>query len=197
MTGLEKIKSQILDEAKAAADSKIAEAKAKADEIVAQAEADAKKISETIAHKSELDTVNYKERTASSIDLQRRTKLLAAKQEMIQNVLDKAYQSLESMNEEEDFGVLLKLLARYALPQDGEIFFSAGDLQRMSDDFKNAVENTARDKGGSLKISAEERKIENGFVLAYGGIEENCTLQAMFDEKKDELSDKVYHILFA
>ena len=49
MTGLEKIKSQILDEAKAAADSKIAEAKAKADEIVAQAEADAKKISETIA----------------------------------------------------------------------------------------------------------------------------------------------------
>ena len=45
MTGLEKIKSQILDEAKAAADSKIAEAKAKADEIVAQAEADAKKIS--------------------------------------------------------------------------------------------------------------------------------------------------------
>ena len=35
MTGLEKIKSQILDEAKAAADSKIAEAKAKADEIVA------------------------------------------------------------------------------------------------------------------------------------------------------------------
>lgn len=39
MTGLEKIKSQILDEAKAAADSKIAEAKAKADEIVAQAEA--------------------------------------------------------------------------------------------------------------------------------------------------------------
>ena len=108
MTGLEKIKSQILDEAKAAADSKIAEAKAKADEIVAQAEADAKKISETIAHKSELDTVNYKERTASSMDLQRRTKLLAAKQEMIQNVLDKAYQSLESMNEEEYFGVLLK-----------------------------------------------------------------------------------------
>ena len=87
MTGLEKIKSQILDEAKAAADSKIAEAKAKADEIVAQAEADAKKISETIAHKSELDTANYKERTASSIDLQRRTKLLAAKQAGIQKVV--------------------------------------------------------------------------------------------------------------
>lgn len=197
MTGLEKMKSQILDEAKAAAESKVAEAKAKAEEIVAQADADAKKISESIAHKSELDIANYKERTASSCDLQKRTKLLAAKREMITAVLDKAYQSLISMNEDEYFEVLLKLLDKYALPQEGEIFFSAGDLQRMSDDFKNAVEATAREKGGSLKISAEERKIENGFVLAYGGIEENCTLQAMFDEKKDELSDEVYHILFA
>ena len=52
-------------------------------------------------------------------------------------------------------------------PRDGMVIYkmcirdsSAGDLQRMSDDFKNAVENTARDKGGSLKISAEERKID-------------------------------------
>ena len=197
MTGLEKMKSQILDEAKAAAESKVSEARAQAAKIVCEAKDEAEKSGKSILQKSQAEVKGYQERIASSIDLQRRTKLLAAKQEMIQNVLDKAYQSLESMNEEEYFGVLLKLLARYALPQDGEIFFSAGDLQRMSDDFKNAVENTARDKGGSLKISAEERKIENGFVLAYGGIEENCTLQAMFDEKKDELSDKVYHILFA
>ena len=47
--------------------------------LLAQAEADAKKISETIAHKSELDTVNYKERTASSIDLQRRTETSGSK----------------------------------------------------------------------------------------------------------------------
>ena len=39
-------------------------------------------------------------------------------------------------------------------------------------------------KAEALQISAEERKIENGFVLAYGGIEENCTLQAMFDAEK-------------
>ena len=38
--------------------------------------------------------------------------------------------------------------------------------------------------GGSLKISKEGRNIENGFILAYGGIEENCTLRAMFDAKK-------------
>ncbi len=169
MTGLEKIKSQILDEAKADSDSKIAEAKAKADEIVAQAEADAKKISETIAHKSELDTVNYKERTASSIDLQRRTKLLAAKQEMIQNVLDKAYESLESMNEEEYFGVLLKLLARYALPQDGEIFFSAGRSRECLTTLKMQWRTLRRTKAEALRFPQKKERLRMDLFLPMAG----------------------------
>ena len=73
----------------------------------------------------------------------------------------------------------------------------ASDLARMSNDFRAEVEKSAASKGGSLVISEEGRKIENGFVLAYGGIEENCTLQAIFDAKKDELSDKVHRIIFA
>ena len=50
---------------------------------------------------------------------------------------------------------------------------------------------------GSLKVSKEGKNIENGFVLVYGGIEENCTLRAMFDAKRDELSDKVHRMLFS
>ena len=92
---------------------------------------------------------------------------------------------------------LLKMLDKYALPEAGEIFFAASDLARMSNDFRAEVEKSAASKGGSLVISEEGRKIENGFVLAYGGIEENCTLQAIFDAKKDELSDKVHRIIFA
>ena len=38
--------------------------------------------------------------------------------------------------------------------------------------------------------------IDNGFILAYGGIEENCTIRAMFHTKQDELSDVVQKILF-
>ncbi len=197
MTGLEKMKSQILEEAKAAADNKIAEAKAKASEITSQAEAEAAKITETIAHKSEVQVANYKDRAASSGDLQRRTKILAAKQEIIAEVLDKAYQSLTTMNEDEYFAMLLKMLDKYALPENGEIFFSKADLGRMPAGFEAEAAKAAEAKGGSLVVSKEGRKIENGFVLAYGGIEENCTLQAMFDAKRDELSDKVQRILFA
>ena len=49
----------------------------------------------------------------------------------------------------------------------------------------------------TAEVSKEGKNIENGFVLVYGGIEENCTLRAMFDAKRDELSDKVHRMLFS
>lgn len=196
MTGLEKVKSQILDEARAAADEKLAKAKSQAEEIVSRAQSEAAKMSESISQRSAVEAANYRERVASSIDLQRRTKILAAKQEMIAEVLDKAYASLNDMPAEEYFAMLKKLAAKYVLPQDGEIFFSPADLKRMPAGFEAEIKALAGEKGGSLTFSEEGRNIENGFVLAYGGIDENCTLKAMFDAKRDELSDKVHQILF-
>lgn len=197
MTGLEKMKSQILDEARAAAESKLSAARAEADKILAEAKAEAEKCTESISRKSEKAIDSYKERVASSNDLRRRTKLLAAKQEMIAGVLDKAYSQIEGMKKDEYFDMLIKMLEKYAEPQEGEIFFSPADLKELPESFAGKVEETAKKKGGSLKISKEGRNIENGFILAYGGIEENCTLRAMFDAKKDELSDKVHRILFS
>ena len=131
MAGLDKMKSQILSEAKAAADEKTAKANAEAQEILGQAKAEAEKRKSSISRKSEADVANYKERVASSIDLQHRTKILGAKQEMIASVLDKAYETVTGLGDKEYFEMLLKLLGKYALPQDGEICFSAADLKRM------------------------------------------------------------------
>ena len=197
MTGLEKMKSQILDEARAAAEKKLSAARSEADGILAEAKAEAEKCMSSFSQKSERAVASYKERVASSNDLQRRTKILAAKQEMIAAVLDKAYSSVESMEKDEYFGMLLKMLDKYAQPQEGEIFFSPADLAKLPDGFAGKVEEAAKKKGGSLEISKEGRNIENGFILAYGGIEENCTLRAIFDAKREELSDKVHRMLFS
>ena len=53
MTGLEKMKSQILDEARAAAESKISAAQAEADKILAEAQAEAENCKSSIFQKSE------------------------------------------------------------------------------------------------------------------------------------------------
>lgn len=197
MTGLDKMKSQILDEAKAAAEGKIAEAKAQAEELIRGANEEAARLAEGISRKSENDVANYNERLASAIDLQKRTKILAAKQDVIAGVLGKAHEKIDSMEAGEYFSMLLKMVEKYALPQDGEICFSAADLSRLPEGFEAEADKIARGKGGSLKLSGESKNIKNGFILVYGGIEENCTIDAMFDARRDELSDIVQRLLFS
>lgn len=196
MTGLEKMKNQILEEAKTSADEKIKDANAKAEGILAQAREEAEKTAERISKKSEADIANYKDRVKSSCDLKKRTAVLEAKQEMISEVLDSAFEMLKSMDEADYFAMLKKMLEKYVLPQEGEIYFSSADLEKMPESFKKEIEAIANAKGGKLTLSKEGKKIEGGFVLAYGGIEENCTFKAIFDAERDRLSDKVHEELF-
>ena len=182
MAGLEKIKSQILDEAKGTANAKIEDAKAQAEQMKTQAQAEG---------------AAQKERVKSAIDLQRRTRLLEAKQEMIAEIIGKAYEKVISLAPDEYYQMLLSILEAYVLPQEGEIYFSVKDLENMPVGFGKEIEEIALAKGGKLTVAGAGRdNIDNGFILAYGGIEENCTIRAMFDAKRDELADIVHRMLF-
>lgn len=196
MTGLEKMKSRILEEARALADGKIAEADRRAAEILERAAVEAEKSVVSISQRSEKDAAEYRERIASSIDLQRRARLLAAKQEVIAEVLDQSYERLKTMEPKKYFAMILRMVEKYAVPQQGIIYFSPADIKRMPAGFEAKVKKIAEEKGGKLDISREGRNIENGFVLVYGGMEENCTWKAIFDAKRDELADKIHHLLF-
>lgn len=197
MAGLDKIKSQILNEANQSAQQTLAEAKEEAEKILNAAKEEAAKASGAIEEKSKIELAGCKDRVASSVDLQKRTRVLAAKQELISSFLQKAYSSLDSMEASAYFDLLLKLLDKYAQPKDGTFCMSARDLGRLPQGYETKIQEIARKKGGTLKLSQESIRIENGFVLDYGGIEENCTFSALFEEKRDELSDKIRGLLFA
>ena len=54
-----------------------------------------------------------------------------------------------------------------------------------------AADAAAKALGGSLKLSKDPAPVKNGFILKYGGIEENCSLDALFASRTDALVDKV------
>lgn len=197
MTGLEKMVSQIVDEAKAEAESRKKAAREEADKIVSEAKAEAEKLIGQSQEQSETDAANYLERVKSSADLQRRTTILQAKQEVIASVLEKAYTSLDTMDEKAYFEMIRKMLEKFTLSESGEIYFSAADLSRLPAGFEKEISNIAAKKGGSLTLKKESKEIENGFILVYGGIEENCTFRALFNTQKDVLQDKIHQELFA
>lgn len=196
MSGLEKITSQILEEAKTSAAMKLETARKEADDILSKAKEACAAMEAEAAEKNVILKENYEGRIKSSAEQQRRTALLRAKQDMIAEVIEEAYVTLKQEDTESYFQTMEKILKTYVLAEPGEIYFSAQDLARMPADFEKRISAAAEEKGGSLVLSKEPKAIEDGFILVYGGIEENCTLKALLDAKKDELQDKVNEILF-
>ena len=45
-------------------------------------------------------------------------------------------------------------------------------------------------------MSDETIDTTGGFVLSYGGIEQNCTFKALIDAEREKLTDKVTKVLF-
>ncbi|MCI6421758.1 MAG: V-type ATP synthase subunit E [Blautia sp.] len=197
MTGLEKMKSQILDEANRSAGEILEQAKKEADAVMAEARKNAEAECQRISEKSEADAESLKGRAESSCDLQKRKAVLKAKQEVISEILKRAYKKMLASDTETYFDIIRKMLNKYVLPEEGEICFSSDDKKRMPDGFEKEIAAIAAAKGGKLIVSKEERNIQGGFVLIYGGIEENCTFKAMFDSRRGELSDKVHALLFS
>ena len=89
MSGLDKMKSQILEDANAQAEERIAQANAQAEEIQARVKAEVEEAQQRMDQKTKTAVKNYHERIASSCDMKRKTAILKAKQEMISEVLQR------------------------------------------------------------------------------------------------------------
>ena len=197
MTGLEKMKSRILEEARSSAEVKIQDANRQARELLDERKRQAEGSAAAILEKARADAEGLKEKALSASDLERRTRLLGARQEMIAEVRREAYLKRKDMDTAAYFELIERLLDHYVLPQVGEIHFSPADAQRMPDGFEAKIQKAAEAKGGSLSLAEGDPLVPDGFVLVYGGIEENCTFKAIFETRRDEMSDRVQKRLFS
>lgn len=196
MSGLEKMKAQILEEAEGSAREILSIAQKEADSLFAAKKVQAEKEVEEIDAAAKAHSKENRERAVSAAEMKRRRTLLGAKQQLINEVLKEAYEKVTGLSDEAYFEILERVLEKYVLPEEGRICFSQKDLDRMPETFRTKAKEIAKGKGGSLAFAWKAEKIDGGFLLIYGGIEENCTIKALFDSKKEELSDQVNRLLF-
>lgn len=197
MTGLNRIIGQIQFDAEACAVTAVTKAKIEAEAILRAAKAGNKAAVEAIDKQSDAAVADCLARAASAAALQKRRVILAAKQEIIRNIILKARQSLYALPNEEYFGIIVKMAVKFVLPQSGELMFSQKDLDRLPTNFEATLNEAVKAKGATLKILPESRRIDGGFVLVYGGVEENCSFEALFNAAHDGLQDKVHQLLFS
>ncbi|MBW7572105.1 V-type ATP synthase subunit E [Caproiciproducens faecalis] len=196
MTGLEKIVQEILDEAESAAGQTVSAAEKEAAGIEEEARKSSGQQAEEILRASKEAAGEILKRAQSSAELKKRQKILQAKQEMIRDLIGKAREELSKLPEESYFDVILKVAAKASLPQKGEMILSPEDRSRVPANFSTRLAEVAGKKGGSLTISEETRNLNGGCILIYGGVEENCSFDALFEAERERLTDRVNELLF-
>ncbi len=197
MSGLEKIIDQIQRDAAAACAEIQAKSDAEKAEILAKATDTCAKMDAQASLDAEALRADLLSRGKSSAQMQRKNRILTAKQTMIQDVIAQSREKLSALPTVDYFVLLLKLTRKYVQKGDGVMYLSQTDLQRAPAYFPGKLNEIAQEKGGTLVLSDKPRDIGGGFVLAYGGIEENCSFEALFEAEKERLQDIVRAQLFS
>ncbi|MCR5527037.1 MAG: V-type ATP synthase subunit E [Lachnospiraceae bacterium] len=198
MAGLDKIISQIKAESDAAAEAVKAEAQKNADSMIAKAKKEAEDEAEKIRANGEISVKNAVSRAHSQADLHKRQAILAEKQKLISTMFDKADSYIKKMPEDAYFKLLSDMVKRYAVEgKTGELLLSKKDHSRIPSGFPQEVKLAADSKNGKLTISDKFANIDGGFILSYGGVEENCSFDALINDARDSLQDDIQKLLFA
>lgn len=190
MSGLDKIIEHINSEASENADKILTLAKTEADRILASQKEEAARLETQIGKQSALDVANASKRIQSAADLKEKRLILEAKQKEIDSVISAAVERLKGLSDPDYFAYLSKMLDRYSTGEKGVIRFSEKDLARVPKEFG------AKAKSCGLSVSKDPVKIDGGFVLVYGDVEENCSFEALINASREVLQDKIGQILF-
>lgn len=196
MAGIEKITSAILADADKESAGIISAAEESANKLIDKASQDCDSFLAAANDRLDKKLAGENKKTVSQCEQAERLILLETKQEIIDSMIVKAKAKLLILEKEEYFDNLLKLLEKQAQSEKGVLLLNKKDLDRMPSDFSEKVNQVATKKGGMIDISQDTVDIDGGFILKYGNIEINSSLDALFDENKEELTDIVNNLLW-
>lgn len=194
MNSLELILRKIDEDASAAAEKIIQKANAQAEKIKAEEEAKANEEASEILEHAKKASAQLIENTQGSCESLKRAEELKTKSEIISGFIAEAVSSVKNLPDAEYFGVLASILQKYAHKDSGVLMLNAADLKRVPADFIQNLNSSLGD-GASLVLSKEPADIDGGFIIAYGLIEENCSFEALLEDKQDEIRDRLFAVV--
>ncbi len=198
MNGAEKIKERILSDAKSLHDKIVDDAKAKAQGIIAGAEKEAFQNITLMTEQAKQEAVLIKERHQASESMKDRKNILKVRQECINEAFDVALKNLSNMPIDKYELFLQAIILDTAKNKSGMIVFNERDRTRLGERFISSINEKLKAKGQSANISMANDELNSlgGFILRYGDMEINCTLEVILNMKRPNLESEVAKILF-
>lgn len=190
---LDNLTAKILKDSEAKAAQILADAKAEADRVTAAVLEEAEQERQKILADAKIEAAREEEQIVVGKTLAVRDRNLEAKQQMLDKVFSEALSRLNGMGKEKYLQFLQKFLSTQDL--DGEEIILPEKYGIKNIDELNAALNKAGKKG-NLRLCTEGPKIEGGFLLRKGGIEQNNTFEALVDFYRYELESEVIGTLY-
>lgn len=185
MTGLELITDKILSDAQQEADIKLATAKDRIKEINEEYAEECKRARSEGEQKKSALKKQAEEACASALRAREREALLSAQNEAASQIIAEAKDRILNLDTAEYFAFLTAIYKNASEDKKGELLLCAEDRMNMPQDFIDSL-----NKISEVTLSSEEAP-SRGFIIRYGKIEQNCTIDAIFEDKINLLSDIV------
>ena len=196
MSGLDEILNLIEAQQKQSEDSIIKAAENKAAQIIKDGDKKAQKAYDDFIKRSFAQAEKDYENACNSVDAEMKRRLLSCKVELIDRAIEETVSKLKELPDKEYFDMILALAERHIQPEKGVISFGSKDLSRIPSDFEIRLNELAGRKGGQITVSNKAEDIEDGFILSYGLISENCSFRSMIESDKESVRDTAATVLF-
>ena len=131
-------------------------------------------------------------------EMEAKKSVLSVKQEMISAAFDAAREEIVNMPRDKYTQFLARMAAEAAASGMEEIVLNARDKAEVGKSVCKAANDLLSAKGtpGKLTVSEDTADISGGVIVRFGGIETNCSIDALIRQRRSGLSTEVAAAMF-
>ncbi len=198
MIGAEKIKEKIIADARERAGKIIEDARLEAQGIIKDAEKQAFQRVAIMTEKAKEEAVLYKQRFHAAGEMEDKKSILKTRQDTIDEAFSAALSKIAALPDEKYSLFIEDVLIKAAKDEEGDLVMNKKDKQRLGRQFVDKINAKfkAMGKKAMLKLAEENLNSCGGFVVRYGEMEINCTLEVLLNMARPNLEAEVAAILF-
>lgn len=193
MSGLDAIIDKINEDAKLSCEARIENAAREAEKTKAS-KAEAARLERERLLGEAKDAIGKRESKAKAAALSAaKRRVLEEKVAVIDEVLAETKERFIAMPADETFTMIRSFVEKSSEGEDGRLILAKKDLPNVPNGFAEAI---SKQIGATVEISEEAGDFAAGCILICGDIEYNGTVDALFENQKEQMRDVVNQILF-
>jgi len=198
MNGAEKIKERIISDARERAGKILEDARLEAQNIIKAAEKHAFQRVAIITEKAKEEAALYKERFRAAGEMDARKSILKIRQEIIDEAFSTAVSRVADLPDDQYSQFMEDVLLNVIINGEGTLVLNNRDRQRLGQRFVGKINEKLKNTGkkAELKLSDDVLDSCGGFIVRYGEMEINCTLEVIINMIRPNLETEVASILF-